>query len=65
MVSLGHRGRGGDRQRGQDIVTLQRWIAEHPEWRAIGAPIAVYWDGPFTQFFLRRSEVMIELSPAG
>ena len=65
VVSLGHRGRGGDRQRGQDIVTLQRWIAENPEWRAIGAPIAVYWDGPFTPFFLRRSEVMIELSPAG
>jgi effector-binding domain-containing protein len=38
---------------------LLAWLEQNPDWRADGEPYAVYWHGPFTPWFAKRSEVHV------
>jgi hypothetical protein len=38
---------------------LERWLAEQTDWRATAEPYGVYWNGPFTPWFLKTYEVHI------
>lgn len=38
---------------------LEIWLAEQSEWRATGEPYGVYWNGPFTPWFMKTAEVHI------
>jgi effector-binding domain-containing protein len=40
---------------------LQSWLEAQHEWRAAGDPYAVFWNGPFTPWFMKRFEVHIPL----
>lgn len=42
---------------------LLAWLEANPEWRADGEPYAVYWHGPFTPWFAKRSEVHVSVVP--
>ena len=39
--------------------TLQRWLAQRTDVEATGTAYAVYWNGPFTPWFLKRYEVHV------
>ena len=38
---------------------LEAWLTQQPEWRAAGEPYGVYWNGPFTPWFMKTAEVHI------
>ena len=38
---------------------LEAWLDANPEWHAIGPAYAVFWNGPFTPWFMKRFEVHI------
>lgn len=38
---------------------LEAWLAEESDWRAAGKPYGVYWNGPFTPWFMKTAEVHI------
>jgi len=63
VASLGARGGYGrdnfEKTRGE----LLAWLAGQSEVEATGEPYAVYWHGPFTPWFAKRSEVHIPVRP--
>lgn len=40
-------------------AALEGWLTEQSEWRATGEPYGVFWDGPFTPWFMKTAEVHI------
>ena len=42
---------------------LLAWLLVQPEIMAAGEPYAVYWNGPFTPWFLKRYEVHVPVHP--
>ena len=64
VVSLGVRGAYTEAAFTRARQQLQGWLAEHPQWRAIAPPYAVYWNGPYVPSPLRRSEVHIPIVAA-
>ncbi|GAB5560801.1 MAG: hypothetical protein SynsKO_24480 [Synoicihabitans sp.] len=38
---------------------LTAWLENQSDWRATGEPYGVYWDGPFTPWFMKTYEVQI------
>lgn len=42
---------------------LLTWLKARPDVEAAGEPYAVYWHGPFTPWFLKKSEVHVPVRP--
>ncbi len=59
VVSLGMRGSYSDEAFERGVRELRAWLAANPRYRAVGEPYAVYWNGPFVPWFVKRSEVHI------
>ena len=64
MASIGGRGSYGESNVGQVRQRLESWLATQDKWTADGEPYAVFWDGPFTLWFMKRFEVHIPLRAA-
>lgn len=64
VVSAGLRGSYTEEAFAEGVARLRAWLAANPGYRATGEAYAVYWNGPFTPWFLRRSEVHIPVAPA-
>ena len=41
------------------LAALQDWLADQPGWQPAGEPYGVFWNGPFTPWFLKSYEVHI------
>jgi hypothetical protein len=59
VASLGARGGYGRDNFEQTRDKLRAWLETHPEVEVTGEAYAVYWHGPFTPWFAKRSEVHI------
>lgn len=59
VACLGARGGYGRENYERTRDELLAWLAGRPEVEAAGEPYAVYWHGPFTPWFAKRSEVHI------
>lgn len=44
-------------------AALLRWLAERRDVESAGPAYAVYWNGPFTPWFLKRFEVHVPVRP--
>ena len=64
VVAIGQRGAYSRASYDEGLAKLRAWLAEHPEYEPSGEPYAVYWDGPFKPWFLKRAEVHIPLRRA-
>jgi len=64
VVSIGGQGSYAESNVRQARQRLESWLANQDEWAATGEPYAVFWDGPFTLWFLKRFEVHIPLQRA-
>ncbi len=64
VVSIGLRGAYTRRQYEDGLQRLRTWLQAHPEWVPAGEPYAVYWNSPFTPFFLKQAEVHMPVQPA-
>lgn len=41
------------------LAALEAWLIKQSKWRATGEPYGVFWDGPFTPWFMKTAEVHI------
>jgi len=48
--------------RAEHLAALNRWLAQQPEYKAVGKPFYAGYDPPFTLPFLRRNEVLVEVA---
>ena len=62
VASVGIRGSYSAENFDKGVADVRAWLAKHPEWVAAGEPYAVYWNGPFVPWFLKRSEVHISVT---
>lgn len=62
VAVLGFRGRVTDRRVHRKKEELLRWVRQ-AGWEMEGAPFLAQYDGPFALPFLRRTEVMVQLTP--
>ncbi len=61
VASAGGRGSYSESNFNRTREELLSWLADNNEWQAIGDPFAVYWNGPFTLWLLKRYEVQVEV----
>lgn len=59
VASAGARGGYGESNYEKTKAELLRWVRSQPGLKVAGEPYAVYWNGPFTPWFLRRYEVHV------
>ncbi|MDZ7839469.1 MAG: heme-binding protein [Gammaproteobacteria bacterium] len=64
VVSIGGKGAYSEENVNAALARLEEWLIQH-ELAAADAPYAVYWNGPFTPWFLKRFEVHIPVEAAG
>lgn len=64
VVSIGMRGSYTRKRYEEGVRQLREWLKANPPWVADGEPSAVYWNGPFVPFFLKKSEVHIPVRKA-
>jgi hypothetical protein len=43
---------------------LMAWLAERDDVEPVGEPFAAYWNGPFTPWFMKKFEVLVEVRPS-
>ena len=63
VVSIGGSGAYSETNVGELRSKLEAWFLSNREWRPTGKPYAVYWNGPFTPWFLKRFEVHVPIAP--
>ncbi|MEM0966753.1 MAG: heme-binding protein [Verrucomicrobiota bacterium] len=63
VVSVGGRGSYSESNYREKEEELFAWLAANEQWKVVGDPVAVYWNGPFTLWFLKKFEVMVEVEP--
>ena len=62
VASLGGGGSYSADNVNEVCLNLKAWIESQTEWRVVGAPYAVFWNGPFTPWFLKRFEVHVPVT---
>ena len=61
VVARGGRG-SYSRQNFEEVkASLLKWLEGRSDLQMIGEPFAVYWNGPFTPWFMKRFEVQVEV----
>jgi len=63
VARLGAKGAYSEENVGAARSRLEAWLAENPQWRSTGPAYAVFWNGPFTPWFMKRFEVHIAVEP--
>lgn len=63
VASLGASGSYSRENFEQTRDKLLSWLALQPGMEAAGEPYAVYWNGPFTLWFAKQSEVHVPVRP--
>jgi len=59
VASLGIRGSYSRENYEEALEKVTEWVSKNPDWRAAGPATMVFWDGPFTLWFLKRSEIHV------
>ena len=65
VVAIGIRGSYNEENFQQNKQALLNWLKEKPAYEQAGQAYAVYWDGPFVPWFLKRSEIHLPIQPHG
>ena len=65
VVAIGIRGSYSEENFSENKTALLNWLKENPDYEQAGSAYAVYWDGPFTPWFLKRSEIHLPIKPRG
>jgi hypothetical protein len=61
VVAHGSRGSYSQDNFDKAKIILLEWVENQADMEVVGAPFAVYWDGPFTPWFLKTFEVQVEV----
>jgi effector-binding domain-containing protein len=57
VASIGIRGGYSKESFEKHTQQLREWLKSQPKYQAVGEAYAVYWNSPFTIWFLKRAEV--------
>jgi hypothetical protein len=49
----------------ENKTALLNWLKENPDYEQADSAYAVYWDGPFIPWFLKRSEIHLPIQLRG
>lgn len=63
VASAGASGSYSESNFRQTRKRLLTWLDDQDAWDVIGEPYGVYWNGPFTLWFMKRYEVQVEVAP--
>ena len=61
VLAIGIRGSYDEENFRENRDHLVRWIREQADYEAARDPYAVYWDGPYIPWFLKRSEIHLPI----
>ena len=61
VLAIGIRGSYDEENFRQNRNRLLQWIDEQTIYEPAGEPYAVYWDGPYIPWFLKRSEIHLPI----
>ncbi len=61
VLAIGIRGSYDEENFRENRDRLFRWIDEQTTYEPAGEPYAVYWDGPYIPWFLKRSEIHLPI----
>ena len=61
VVAVGARGSYSKDNFLKSKAKLMEWLVDNPKFEKVGEPFAVYWNGPFTPWFMKRYEVQVEV----
>ncbi|MEL0005172.1 MAG: heme-binding protein [Opitutales bacterium] len=61
VVAIGIRGSYSEENFTENKTALLNWLKENPDYEQAGSAYAVYWDGPFIPWFLKRSEIHLPI----
>ena len=59
VLCIGISGSYSESNFNEGLTKLREWLNINKNWKQSGEPMAVYWNSPFTLWFLKRSEVQI------
>jgi len=59
VASIGSRGSYSEANFTEARDRLEEWLSKQAEYEAAGPARGIFWDGPFTLWFLKRFEVHI------
>jgi glutathione peroxidase len=62
VASIGLRGSYTRKNYEDGLAKLNAWLASQKEWQTNAAPYVVYWNSPFTLWFVRKSEIHIPVT---
>ena len=65
VASIGIRGGYTKESYESNLAKLRAWLKTQRNWRVIGEPYAVYWNGPFTLAPFKRSEIHLPVVSVG
>jgi len=61
VLAIGIRGSYDEENFLRNRERLLQWIDEQTTYKCAGEPYAVYWDGPYVPWFLKRSEIHLPI----
>lgn len=61
-AAVRYSGGWSEKRYGKNLALLQDWI-EQSELEAVGEPVWARYNAPFTPWFMRRNEILVELAP--
>jgi effector-binding domain-containing protein len=61
VVAIGIRGSYSEENFTENKTALLDWLKENLDYEQAGSAYAVYWDGPFIPWFLKRSEIHLPI----
>lgn len=62
VAAIGARGGYSESNYEKAKAELMAWVDKQEGLRPLGEPYAVYWNGPFTPWFLKRFEVQVKVA---
>jgi len=65
VAAIGVRGAYSESNFNTARAELLSWLESQPGYAPAGQPWAVYWNGPFTLWFLKQFEVQVAVEPVG
>ena len=60
VAAIGERGGYSEENFEKAKARLLEWVESEEDLELTGEPYAVYWDGPFTPWFMKKFEVQVE-----
>ncbi|MGR8920109.1 MAG: SOUL family heme-binding protein [Gammaproteobacteria bacterium] len=64
VAALGAKGSYREARVREKTAELHAWLEQNADWQAAGPAYGVFWNGPFTPWFLKRFEIHIPVAAA-